>query len=77
MKFQTLTDAQIDELLERFDQTDSVMQRRIVAKLAAKAGAYVDMVAVFVTAPDPGLPDDELAAQYRNWHAGCEKLLPE
>lgn len=32
-----LTDAEIDVLLERFDQTDPKLQRRIVARLVADA----------------------------------------
>jgi hypothetical protein len=37
-----LTDEQIDELLERFDQTDPALQRRIIARLVADRTVLLD-----------------------------------
>ncbi len=41
--FPELTDAEIDELLERFDLTEPRLQRRIIADFVAKAAVSDDL----------------------------------
>ena len=41
--FNQLSDEQIDQLLERFDQTEPGLQRRIIAKFVAKAVNLTDV----------------------------------
>lgn len=66
-----LTDAQVDEMLDRFDQTDPKLQRRIIVRFIERA-TYFELAVQAVTAapvPSGGADDHErLAAEYASWH---------
>lgn len=74
-----LTDEQVDAVLDRFDQTEPGLQRRIIAQFVAKAAAYEELRVAFETlkaamrmAPDPlSVDGTELTRHYLVWHAKC------
>ncbi len=68
-----LTDAEIDHLLERFDQTDPKLQRRIIASFVVKASAAAELQAALNNAPDRmDIGDDSVfLLQYLLWRGEC------
>ena len=53
-----LTDAEIDELLERFDQTEPKLQRRIIAKFVTDRTILLDALKALLAECDPQRAED-------------------
>lgn len=75
-----LTDAQIDALLERFDQTDPALQRRIVARLVHDRTVLADALGFAVAHVNrligPGGPAFRDAQQFADMLAAKNKIPP-
>ena len=67
----TLTDEDIDKVLERYDQTDPKLQRRIFAELALRAG-QVDELEATLEDLEATLEDEE--ASHLDTHAYAKRL---
>lgn len=68
-----LTDAEIDHLLERFDQTDPKIQRGIIARFIVQASMAADLQAALNNAPVPDTANNNsaLVLEYLAWRADC------
>lgn len=61
MKADDLTDSEVDELLERFDQTEPRLQRRIIAQLVIdreRLRSALERLMAVVNPPDTVLVDE-------------------